>query len=104
MWHAGREKTVLDVGTSARIGQTLHIKFGIVGVVVARVQIFLYIAQNIAKALEVYDFALAQELDRVAHIGVINQAQQVIVSCARFLLWCMVPDTTYIEDACFSSG
>lgn len=94
------QETGLDVGTSARIGQTLYVEFGVVGIVVARVQVFLYIAQHIAKTLEVYDFALAQELDRVAHIGVIDQAEQVVVSCARFLLWCMVTDTTLYSRGC----
>lgn len=46
------------------------------------------------EALEVNDLALTQELDRVAYIGVVDQAQQVIVSCARFLLWCMADGTT----------
>ena len=84
----------LDLGTFARIGQTLYVKLGIVGVVVACIQIFLYIAQCVAEALEVNDLALTQELDRVTNIGVVDQAQQVIVSCARFLLWCMADDTT----------
>ncbi len=84
----------LDLGTFARIGQTLYVKLGVVGVVVACVQIFLNIAQGIAEALEVNDLTLTQELDRVAYIGVVDQAQQVIVSCARFLLWCMADGTT----------
>ena len=84
----------LDLGTFARIGQTLYVKLGIVGVVVACIQIFLYIAQCVAEALEVNDLALTQELDRVTNIGVVDQAQQVIVSCARFLLWCMADGTT----------
>lgn len=78
----------------ARVGQTLYVELGVVGVVVACVQIFLHIAQGVTEALEVNDFALTQELDRVAYIGVVDQAQQVIVSCARFLLWCMADGTT----------
>ena len=84
----------LDLGTFARIGQTLYVKLGVVGVVVACVQAFLNIAQGFAEALEVNDLTLTQELDRVAYIGVVDQAQQVIVSCARFLLWCMADGTT----------
>lgn len=84
----------LDLGTFARIGQTLYVKLGIVGVVVACIQIFLNVAQGVTEALEVNDLALTQELDRVAYIGVVDQAQQVIVSCARFLLWCMADGTT----------
>ena len=93
--HTGtRRRFGLYLGTFARIGQTLYVKLGIVGVVVACIQIFLYIAQCVAEALEVNDLALTQELDRVAYIGVVDQAQQVIVSCARFLLWCMADGTT----------
>lgn len=93
--HTGtRRRFGLDFGTFARIGQTLHVELGVVGVVVACVQIFLNIAQGVTEALEVNDLALTQELDRVANIGVVDQAQQVIVSCARFLLWCMADGTT----------
>ena len=48
----------------------------------------LYRAQGVAEALEVYDFAGTQELDRLAHIGVVDQAQQVVVGRAGFLLCC----------------
>ena len=48
----------------------------------------LYRAQRVAEALEVYDFAGTQELDRLAHIGVVDQAQQVVVGRAGFLLGC----------------
>lgn len=93
--HTGtRRRFGLDLGTFARIGQTLYVKLRVVGVVVARIQIFLNIAQGITEALEVNDLTLTQELDRVAYIGVVDQAQQVIVSCARFLLWCMADGTT----------
>ena len=93
--HTGtRRRFGLDFGTFARIGQTLYVELGVVGVVVTRIQIFLNIAQGIAEALEVNDLALTQELDRIAYIRVVNQAQQVIVSCARFLLWCMADGTT----------
>ena len=93
--HTGtRRRFGLEFVTFARIGQTLYVELGVVGVVVTRIQIFLNIAQGIAEALEVNDLALTQELDRIAYIRVVNQAQQVIVSCARFLLWCMADGTT----------
>lgn len=93
--HTGTGQGIfLDVGTVAGIRQTLDVEFGVVSVVVACVQIFLYIPQGVAKTLEVDDLALAEELDGVAYIGVIDQAQQIIVSCTRFLLWCMAGDTT----------
>ena len=46
----------------------------------------LYRAQGVAEALEVYDFAGTQELDWLAYIGVVDQAQQVVVGGAGFLL------------------
>ncbi len=57
--HTGtRRRFGLDFRTFARVGQTLHIELGVVGVVVACVQIFLHIAQGVTEALEVNDFAL----------------------------------------------
>lgn len=53
----------------------------------------LYRAQRVAEALEVYDFAGTQELDRLAHIGVVDQAQQVVVGRAGFLLCCNLVST-----------
>jgi len=44
--------------------------------------------QRFTKALEVNDFTCAQEFDRLTHIGVVNQAQQVVISGARLLLCC----------------
>lgn len=42
---------------------------------------------RVAEALEVHDLALPQELERLAHVGVVDQAQQVVVGCAGLLLW-----------------
>lgn len=58
----------------------------IVGVVVFRIQIILYNTQCIAEPLEMHDLALAQEFERLSHIRVIDQAEQVVVGCAGFLL------------------
>ena len=41
-----------------------------------------------AESLEVYDFTFAQEFNRVAHVGIVNQSKQLIVGGAGFLLWC----------------
>lgn len=43
-------------------------------------------AQALAEALVVDDLAGAQELDRVAHVGVVGKAQDVVVRHARLLL------------------
>ncbi len=50
------------------------------------------------EALEVRHFTLAQEFERIADIRIIDQAQQVVVGCARFLLCCNRIRTT----SCFS--
>lgn len=39
-----------------------------------------------AKTLEMDDFTLPQETDHVAHVGVVGQAEDVVVSEAGFLL------------------
>ena len=39
-----------------------------------------------AEALEVHDFALAKEFDRFAYIGIIHQAQNIVVGGSGFLL------------------
>lgn len=50
--HTGtRRRFGLDFGTFARIGQTLYVELGVVGVVVACVQIFLNIAQGVANTI-----------------------------------------------------
>ena len=40
--------------------------------------------------LEVYDLALAQELDDLVHIGIVAQAEDIIVSSASLLLSCHI--------------
>lgn len=65
----------------------LNINFRIVGVVVFGVQIFLHDAQGIAEALEMDDFACAEELDRVPNVGIVDQTKQIVVCGAR-LLFC----------------
>lgn len=47
----------------------------VIGIVVFGVEVFLYNAERFAEALEVYDFTLAQELQRIADIRVVDQAQ-----------------------------
>ena len=89
-----RGAEILEIDTPTRIGHLLHIEGRVICVVVLGIQVFLQIAQDIAETLEVYDFPFAQELERIAHIRVVDQAQQVVVSCARLLLWCTVCGTT----------
>ena len=43
-------------------------------------------ADRIGEALIVYDLTLAQELDRIAHVGIVAQPQNVVVGHASLLL------------------
>ena len=63
------------------------VKGGIEGVKIFAVEIILCDAQRVAEALEVHQLALAQEFDGVAHVGVVDQAQDVVVGHAGLLLW-----------------
>ena len=60
---------------------------GVVCIEVFRVQIVLNDPQSITEALEVRDFPRAQEADRVANIGVVGKAQDVVIGQPRLLLW-----------------
>lgn len=59
---------------------------GVIGVIVFAVQVVNGVTERLAEALIVDDFALAQELNDVAHVGVIHEPQNVIVGHARLLL------------------
>ena len=75
MWRAGRRSA----------GSAL-VESGVVGVEVLRVQIVLYDAKRIAETLEVRDFPRAQKADRVAHVRVVGEAEDVVVGQTRLLL------------------
>ena len=47
-----------------------------------------------AEPLVVYDLALSEELQYIAHIPVVDEAQEVVVGYARFLLCCIFISTT----------
>ena len=62
------------------------VKLGVKRIDVFAVQLVGHNAQGFAKALEVYDFPRAQELDGFAHIGVVDQPQDVVIGYPCFLL------------------
>ena len=68
---------------------------GIEGIVVLRVQVLLHDAQGVAEALEVYDLPFTEEFERLADIWIVDQAQQVVIGRAGFLLCCNCKRTTY---------
>ena len=63
------------------------VKRGVDRVKVLAVELFLSDAESIAKALIVYDLTLAQVAQRITHIGVVAQANEVVVGRTR-LLFC----------------
>lgn len=73
------------------------VKFRVVGVEILVVQIVLDQAHAFTEALEVGQLALPQEADRIPHVGVVAEAQNVIVGGARLLLCCNHKCTTFFE-------
>ena len=73
-----------------------HIKTGIEGVKIIRVQIFLHAAQRFTETLEMDDFPFPEEFDGIGHFGdIFHQPQDVIVGGAGFLFWGDLVKTTY---------
>ena len=64
------------------------IKGGVVSIKITRIQMLLGNSESIAKALIVYDLALAQITQGIAYIGVVAKTNQIVVGCTRFLLCC----------------
>ena len=54
----------------------------------AVVDLLLIVVKKLAKALEVYYFAFAQELYYLVNIRVIAQAENIVVGSSRLLLCC----------------
>ena len=50
------------------------------------VQLLLRDAEGIGEALVMDDLALAEILDGIAHVGVIGQAQDIVIGHSRLLL------------------
>ena len=64
----------------------VFIKRRIVGVKILAVEVVLSDSQGIAEALIMHDLPLAKELNGVAYVGIVRQAQNVVVGGACFLL------------------
>ena len=65
----------------------LFIEFGIVSVEILVVEIVLNLAQRFTETLVVDDLALAQEFERRAYVGIVDEPQQIVIRHAR-LLFC----------------
>ena len=66
----------------------LRIERRVVGVEVLGIQMVLGDAEGVAKTLIMHDLPLAKELNGVAYVGIVRQAQNVVVGGACFLLCC----------------
>ena len=62
------------------------IELRIADIEVLRIEFFLKQAECLAEPLEVYNFPLAQETDRIADFGIFDHAENIIVGSAGFLL------------------
>ena len=56
------------------------------GVEVARVKMVLRDAKRIAKPLIMHDLALTQVAQRITHVGIVAQTNQVVIGRTRLLL------------------
>ena len=66
---------------------TAGVERGVVRIVVFGVEVLLYVFERLAEPLKMDDFAFAQKLERVAHIRVVDQTEQVVVAQPRLLFW-----------------
>ena len=64
----------------------LLIKARIEGVEVLLIQPIGRQTQALAEALVMHDLAFAQEFDRIAHIGIVNQTQDIVIGRSGLLL------------------
>ena len=70
------------------------VKRRVEGVEVLTVKIVLNGFQRLTETLEMDNFALAQELDRVTHIRIVNKTDEVVVSSSCLLFCCNRERTT----------
>ena len=64
----------------------LLVEGGVAGVEVLRVEAILGRVERFGKALVVDDLALAEEAEGIAHVGIVDHTEQVVVGDARLLL------------------
>ncbi len=76
----------------------LHIHRRIHIVYIFLIQLFPELLHTFAEALEVNDFPLTPEFDHIVHIGVVAEAQDIIVGGPGFLLWYDYKCTTDPEN------
>ena len=62
------------------------VKGGVAGVEILGIQVVLGDAEGVAEPLVMHDLPLPEELDRLADVGVVAQAENVVVGHPRLLL------------------
>ena len=67
-------------------GVFVYAVFGVKGVIVFLIELLLSAPEGFAKALKMHDLALAEESDDVIDVGIVREAEDVIVGDARLLL------------------
>ncbi len=95
--HQKKGKTARSSLSRVNLSSPL-VKGGVVAVDVFVIGPLLDTTQAISKSLIVNDLTLPQEFDRIAHIRVIRQPQNVVVGHASLLLWGIDPGTTIQQD------
>ena len=65
---------------------TLFVKGRVASVEIFGVEMVLRYADTLAETLIMDDLALSQELDRIAYVGVVGEAENVVIGRASLLL------------------
>ena len=73
------------------------VKGGVASVEILGIQVVLGDAEGIGKPLVMHDLTLPQELDGVTDVGIVAEAENVIVGHAGLLLWCNHIRTNFSE-------
>lgn len=71
-----------------------HVKAGVKGIEVLKVQFFLHGTEGFSETLEMHNFSFSQEADGVYNIRVFDDTEYVVVSGACFLFCCNLIRTT----------
>ena len=74
----------------AVFSSAMLIKGGIAGVEVFGIELFLRETSDFAETLKMDDFPFPQIADRVDYIGVIGEAEDIVIGCAGFLFRCHI--------------
>ena len=69
----------------------------VVSIKILTIKLFLCKTNGIAKSLIMHYLTLTKKFYGIAHVGIVNKAQNVIISCARLLLWCNHIRTNFSE-------